>query len=607
MNRSNGATDLYGAYETVYERPADGYLLGGHRHEAYLHLSLRVRPVATDPKHLRRKDQQDATGWEWTWVHRGTNDPFDRATDTIPEVRLGVPVRSQGIAPTRGDAIREAVRQIESAPDFDAEGIFYRRYLRPILAELDLDERLAHTIKPELVDYVHDPDHAENYALHLDQVVAGLHPGGSRVTTAVIKRVIAAMDRNAVEVHGALFEALGGNDLRARRRDANAHDGWRPGMTLVKGWSVGDDGQPTPPVGVPTSRHEGRVSLPGDDEAWKLWTELRGRYVINQSVGWSLAPHDPQGRPPQRWDPISAAFQNAVHDAKVGSLLFGYTSFRLMHRLPGMEVKLKDGWYSVTAANGHADLTQRHSAEQMISVLSSPAFYGSGDFIVYLLDPSSEITSVLLDKDTTDAKRDEAIFLRLQAVARWLPGVSFWGPTMLATRRAEAAAEAAAQAMKPGNIPGQTEPAPLTPVLLAQIEELTKRARRRYVAAKLHMGGQLPVRRNYVQVVLAVLGMVLPIIIEQLGSSLADFNRAPRIERQRKLIAILSSRLWWLSANPVTVMAARQVAASEKLQNAVLDLLEKHGKEAVAVAGDAAQAALQGEVSRRAATVAGKT
>ena len=130
--------------------------------------------------------------------------------------------------------------------------------------------------------------------------------------------------------------------------------------------------------------------------------------------------------------------------------------------------------------------------------------------------------------------------------------------------------------------------------------ELHERARRRYIAARLGIGGQIPVRRNYVQVVLAVIGMVLPIIIEQLGSSVADFNRAPRIERQRKLIAILSSRLWWLSANPVTVMAARQVAASEKLQNAVLDLLEKHGKEAVAVAGDAAQAALQGEVARRA-------
>jgi len=109
------------------------------------------------------------------------------------------------------------------------------------------------------------------------------------------------------------------------------------------------------------------------------------------------------------------------------------------------------------------------------------------------------------------------------------------------------------------------------------------------------MGGQLPVRRNYVQVILALLNLVLPIIINQLGSSLADFNRLPRIERQRKLVAILSSKLWWLSANPVTVAAARQIAASQKAQDVLLDLLEKHGSDAVAVAGEAAHAAVLGK------------
>jgi hypothetical protein len=50
-----------------------------------------------------------------------------------------------------------------------------------------------------------------------------------------------------------------------------------------------------------------------------------------------------------------------------------------------------------------------------------------------------------------------------------------------------------------------------------------------------------------------------------------------------------------LSANPITVAAARQIAASQKMQDVLLDLLEKHGSDAVAVAGEAAQAAVAGK------------
>jgi len=229
---------------------------------------------------------------------------------------------------------------------------------------------------------------------------------------------------------------------------------------------------------------------------------------------------------------------------------------------------------------------------------------GHSSWIVFVARPNPEFTRNMQDS-TQKLNRKRAVYAQLRAVSHFLPGFSHWAPILYATRGEEEAADI--RARRVDVLPGSdAKYAAKRKLKHAQTTELHERARRRYIAARLGIGGQLPVRRNYVQVVLAVIGMVLPIIIEQLGSSLADFNRAPRIERQRKLIAVLSSKLWWLSANPVTVMAARQVAASEKLQNAVLDLLEKHGKEAVAVAGDAAQAALQGEVSRRAATVAGK-
>lgn len=568
--RANGETATFGVFETVFEHPA---------------LSLSVRPVVTDPKYLGRNDQADATGWEWLWTYSPQNvDPADAPP---------VPTSLTEITPTRGDAIREAIGQIEKSirmlpeSEFERQKLFYRRYMVPILAELDLDDRLSQTILPALVEHVYDPDHADNYALHLDQVVAGLHPNGSRVTTAEIKRVIAAMDRNALQIHLALIAVSPRYD--SKRGGAL---GLQPGMTLTKGWSMGETAPEPPPHSRP--QHGARVQMPDDEQASATWQYLRGLRTVFWSAPWVLGTAD-SVNPPRRVYLTDEAWKDELRHATIGTILFAYHGWPHMDKMPSMEIRLRDAWYTLDGETGHPDYDRGpHPTEKLIKVLADSP-WASGGYVVYLVDPSKHMSGIVGDKHSNDARRDQEIFAYIRGAAKWLPGVSTWGPIVLAARASEIAADNAAYTLFPQSEPGQRDDPPLAHVLRAQRWELSHRARRRYVGAKLHMGGQLPVRRNYVQAILALLQLVLPIIMHQLGSSLADFNAAPRIERQRKLVAILSSKLWWLSANPITVAAARQIAASQKMQDVLLDLLEKHGSDAVAVAGEAAQAAVAGK------------
>jgi hypothetical protein len=561
--RANGG-DATGQWERVYATDAPEFGIGGGLLDPeaakVLSHTLSVRPVLSYTSDVPNRP----TGWEWMWS---------------PETH---PV-SEGFAATRGDAIRDALDVITARPGYTQDSPL-GNLVAGLRADLDLDERLAHLIKNDLAKTATDPDDLTSYDELLNLVVGGLNAGGSKVPTSAIKRVLTAMEKNSDAVHELLSSAIPAPDPR----------GFLPsfpvGSVLLKGWTVGPDGF------VPPFNADPAV-------VGETWRELRANRIAQRSLAAGTGVVSLLD--PARYDEIVKK-----PSFKVGTIVFLYAKDGTRPELmPATAIRLSDGWHEINTPRG--SWAEKHTDGAMLEIMRRGSLAGHGgsrdhtSWIVFVARPNPEFTRNMQDS-TQKLNRKRAVYARLREVSLFLPGFSHWAPVLYATRGEEEAAEIRSRGIPsvPDNDPKWRAYRKLKS---AQTSELKDRARRRYIAARLGIGGQLPVRRNYVQVVLAVIGMVLPIIIEQLGTSVADFNRAPRIERQRKLIAILSSRLWWLSANPVTVMAARQVAASEKLQNAVLDLLEKHGNEAVAVAGDAAQAALQGEVSRRAATVAGET
>jgi hypothetical protein len=561
--RANGG-DATGQWERVYATDAPEFGIGGGSLDPdatkVLSHTLSVRPVLSYTSHVPNRP----TGFEWMW-----------SAETVYPGGSGLPV-SEGIAATRGDAIRDALDVITARPGYTQDSPL-GNLVAGLLADLDLDERLAHLIKHDFAKTATDPDDLTSYDELLNLVVGGLNAGGSRVPTSAIKRVLTAMEKNSDAVHELLSSAIPAPDPR----------GFLPsfpvGSVLLKGWTVGPDGF------VPPFNADPAV-------VGETWRDLRAKRIAQRSLAAGTGVVSLLD--PARYDEIVAK-----PSFKVGTILFLYAKDGTRPELmPATAIRLSDGWHEIDAPRG--SWAEKHTDGAMLEIMRRGSLAGYGgsrdhtSWIVFVARPNPEFTRNLQDS-SQKRNRQQAVYAQLRAVSHFLPGFSHWAPVLYATRGEEEAADIRARQVDV--LPhSDAKYEAKRKLKRAQTTEIHQRARRRYIAARLGIGGQLPVRRNYVQAVLAVMGLVLPIIIEQLGSSLADFNRAPRIERQRKLIAILSSRLWWLSANPVTVMAARQVAASEKLQNAVLDLLEKHGKEAVAVAGDAAQAALQGEVERRA-------
>jgi hypothetical protein len=557
--RANGG-DATGQWERVYATDAPEFGIGGGFLDPdaakLLSHTLSVRPVLSYTSDVPNRP----TGFEWMW---------SPATHPV----------SEGFAATRGDAIRDALGVITAFPGYTRDSPL-GKLVAGLLADLDLDERLAHLVKHDFAKTATDPDDLTSYSELLNLVVGGLNAGNSKVPTSAIKRVLTAMEKNADAVHEVLSSVI----------NAPAPSAFDTGSVLLKGWTVAPEGF-VPPFNADPS------------VVGETWRELRANRIAQRSL--VAGARVVSLLDPARYDEIVKK-----PSFKVGTILFLYAKDGTRPELmPATAIRLSDGWHEINTPRG--SWAEKHTDGAMLEIMRRGSLAGHGgskelsSWIVFVARPNPEFTRNMQDsKQKLNRKR--AVYAQLREVSYFLPGFSHWAPVLYATRGEEEAADIHSLGIPsfPGDDPKSRAKRKLKS---AQTSELKDRARRRYIAARLGIGGQLPVRRNYVQVVLAVLGMVLPIIIEQLGSSVADFNRAPRIERQRKLIAILSSRLWWLSANPVTVMAARQVAASQKLQDAVLDLLEKHGKEAVAVAGDAAQAALQGEVSRRAATVAGKT
>ena len=550
---TTGSGEVRGQNETVYAtKPPAG--IGGvnvqAQSEAAAHLpfDLVVTPVLA----FGNRVPTDPTGWEWAWHGPGVG--------SLPT--------QQGTAPTRGDAIREAIRVITDLPDYNRDSP-RGNIIAGLLSDLALDERLAHVVKDSLAKTATDPDDVASYADLLDLVVAGINSSGSGVQTGAVKRVIAAMQRNADEIHDLLLSSMGRPPFHGRFD-----------VTMLKGWTRGAfDAWETPPFGTDPA-------IVGES-----WRNLRGGRISQRNADLKYAGYDADDRAV----PLPADQYGQV-SSKVGTMLFLYRSDeRDRGLMPATAIRLHDGWHEIRTAPARV-LPQAHSDQQMVDMLKRgypTSDNGTVPWVAFF-SPTTTNFARAMAKGNDQHERSRALYDRLRRVSVFLPGYSHWAPTLYATSAHEQDLHQRIDAIPtpPAKTPHDRA---VKAIKAAQRAELTQRARRRYVAARLGLGGMIPVRRNYVQVILAVLELVLPIIIDKLGSSLDEFNRMPRIERQRKLIAMLSSKLWWLSANPVTVAAARQVAASQKMQDALLDLLEKHGTGAVAVAGDAAQAAVQGK------------
>jgi hypothetical protein len=102
--------------------------------------------------------------------------------------------------------------------------------------------------------------------------------------------------------------------------------------------------------------------------------------------------------------------------------------------------------------------------------------------------------------------------------------------------------------------------------------------------------------------VVTVLPAVVGAIGKVLGSSVSAFNALPRAERREKLKALLSSKAVLTTLNPVTIIMARQAAKSPAAIEAMIDLLEEHGAQAISAGTTAASAAVQAAAAKRGAS-----
>ena len=101
-----------------------------------------------------------------------------------------------------------------------------------------------------------------------------------------------------------------------------------------------------------------------------------------------------------------------------------------------------------------------------------------------------------------------------------------------------------------------------------------------------------PVPAAAVALLVQAIPFILTALGRMLGHGVAGFNALSREERREKLRAILNSKAFYASLNPITVFAARRAAKSPAAIEAVIDLLEQHGARAVEAGTAAAQAAV---------------
>ena len=305
-------------------------------------------------------------------------------------------------------------------------------------------------------------------------------------------------------------------------------------------------------------------------------------------------------------------YERMLDAADVGTLLFVYPE-QSYGNIPGELLRVERGWVQVDAQSGGrtgqpkpprapVKIKPWYTNKATLKMLLKMPYH------VFAVDPHTVILPSLGLGKTHGMNTWEETVLRgdafsllypvLAALAPSLPEYGKWGQVAVARRLREYETLENVEIGIMGVVLDPEMPRPPAlhakyRVLRAQEQELIWRAERRFVAGRLGLGVSLPVRRNYVQLIIQAVLLILPMVMEKLGTTVETFNRLPRIDRQRKLIAILSSRLWWMTLNPVTVVAARQVAASAKMQNVVLDLLEQHGSKAVEAAGEAARAAVE--------------
>lgn len=525
--------------------------------------------VVTPVLSFRSHPSQDKTGWTWDVAKALKDTPevgfFEQAATTISET-------DNEPLPTRSDAVRQALDFIEHLPSLTPGA---HPKIAALKRQLDFDDHLARLVGTSLLAHI-TADDQPTYAHLLDQVVAGLGGDSSGVQTTQVKRVIAGMIRNREAIHLALRNAL----------PPKSH-ATPVGETLRKGWIMGYKG--------PYQLFQPHIAADNIDP---MWDEVRATFVLPDQGNTEWRPNIVLV-PASEW-------AETIHSATEGTLLFVYNKTREI--MPAELVRLKFGWHLVDGRTGDIEGVDSESTydphkasnvrsdREVLSVLSPThtVFMVDGRKLrIPQLGIGSKPRETEWDSIVSKAQNPERFYAVLGALAPFLPQYPVWGALSVATRAIEY--EAQQRAVK-GEFGFRHIPTPNAlqrakkKVLYEQRQELLYRAQRRFVAGRLGLGVNLPVRRNFIPLLIEAVVLVLPFIVEKLGTTVEAFNALPRIERQRKLIAILSSKLWWLSLNPVTVVAARQVAASAKMQNLVLDLLERHGAGAVEAAGDAARA-----------------